>query len=99
MLQDKDRIFQNLYGYGDWGLEGAKKRGAWDNTKSKAFGGNFDYCLVGVLQNIDYRISEDATLGSGETAINLFEQDMLALRATMHIGFLVVKDEAFANLK
>ena len=33
MLQDKDRIFQNLYGYGDWGLEGAKKRGAWDNTK------------------------------------------------------------------
>jgi NADH-quinone oxidoreductase subunit F len=33
MLQDKDRIFQNLYGYGDWSLEGAKKRGAWDNTK------------------------------------------------------------------
>ncbi len=33
MLEDKDRIFQNLYGYGDWGLEGAKKRGAWDNTK------------------------------------------------------------------
>ena len=75
------------------------RNGAWDDTKSKAFGGNFDYCLVGVLQNIDYRISEDATLGSGETAINLFEQDMLALRATMHIGFLVVKDEAFANLK
>ncbi len=33
MLEDKDRIFQNLYGFGDWGLEGAKKRGAWDNTK------------------------------------------------------------------
>jgi len=33
MLQDKDRIFQNLYGYGDWTLDGAKKRGAWDNTK------------------------------------------------------------------
>ena len=25
MLQDKDRIFQNLYGYGDWGLEGAQE--------------------------------------------------------------------------
>jgi NADH-quinone oxidoreductase subunit F len=33
MLQDKDRIFQNLYGYGDWGLDGARKRGCWDNTK------------------------------------------------------------------
>ncbi|MEP5422311.1 MAG: NADH-quinone oxidoreductase subunit F, partial [Roseibium sp.] len=33
MLQDKDRIFTNIYGLNDWGLEGAKKRGQWDNTK------------------------------------------------------------------
>ena len=29
MLQDKDRIFTNLYGQADWGLEGARKRGVW----------------------------------------------------------------------
>ncbi|MEQ8655367.1 MAG: NADH-quinone oxidoreductase subunit NuoF [Kiloniellales bacterium] len=29
MLQDKDRIFTNLYGQDDWGLEGAKRRGVW----------------------------------------------------------------------
>jgi NADH-quinone oxidoreductase subunit F len=34
MLDDKDRIFKNLYGQGDWGLEGARKRGSWDNTKA-----------------------------------------------------------------
>ncbi|MFZ5931171.1 MAG: NADH-quinone oxidoreductase subunit NuoF [Pseudomonadota bacterium] len=34
MLQDKDRIFTNLYGFDDWGLEGARKRGDWDNTKA-----------------------------------------------------------------
>jgi NADH-quinone oxidoreductase subunit F len=34
MLADKDRIFRNLYGIHDWGLEGARKRGAWDGTKS-----------------------------------------------------------------
>ena len=34
MLADKDRIFTNLYGFGDWGLEGARARGAWDNTKA-----------------------------------------------------------------
>ena len=34
MLQDKDRIFTNLYGFDDWGLEGARRRGDWDNTKA-----------------------------------------------------------------
>jgi len=33
MLADKDRIFRNLYGLHDWGLEGARARGAWDGTK------------------------------------------------------------------
>src|SRR5262249_17888116 len=33
MLADKDRIFRNLYGVHDWGLEGARARGAWDGTK------------------------------------------------------------------
>ncbi|OYW61500.1 MAG: NADH-quinone oxidoreductase subunit F [Azorhizobium sp. 32-67-21] len=33
MLQDKDRIFTNLYGYHDWGLKGALARGNWDGTK------------------------------------------------------------------
>jgi NADH-quinone oxidoreductase subunit F len=33
MLSDKDRIFKNLYGRHDWGLEGARARGAWDGTK------------------------------------------------------------------
>lgn len=31
-LHDKDRIFRNLYGYEDWRLAAAQKRGSWDNT-------------------------------------------------------------------
>jgi NADH-quinone oxidoreductase subunit F len=34
MLDDKDRIFRNLYGQGDFGLEGAKSRGSWDGIKA-----------------------------------------------------------------
>ena len=34
MLADRDRIFTNLYGLHDWGLEGARARGAWDGTKA-----------------------------------------------------------------
>ena len=32
ILEDKDRIFTNLYSLKDWGLEGAKTRGAWNGT-------------------------------------------------------------------
>ena len=33
MLQDKDRIYKNLYGQRSWKLKAARARGAWDNTK------------------------------------------------------------------
>ncbi|MFI0846750.1 NADH-quinone oxidoreductase subunit NuoF [Mesorhizobium sp. IMUNJ 23232] len=34
MLQDKDRIFTNIYGQFDRSLKGAMSRGAWDGTKA-----------------------------------------------------------------
>ena len=34
MLQDKDRIFTNLYGVHDRCLNGARARGDWDGTKA-----------------------------------------------------------------
>jgi NADH-quinone oxidoreductase subunit F len=34
MLRDEDRIFTNLYGQDDWALDGARKRGSWDDTAS-----------------------------------------------------------------
>lgn len=34
MLQDRDRIFTNLYGQSDWQLKGAMARGVWDGTKA-----------------------------------------------------------------
>jgi NADH-quinone oxidoreductase subunit F len=33
LLEDKDRIFQNIYGFHDSGLKGARSRGSWDGTK------------------------------------------------------------------
>ena len=33
MLEDKDRIFTNLYGQQDWRLAGARARGTWSGTK------------------------------------------------------------------
>lgn len=33
LLEDKDRIFRNIYGYHDRSLKGAQSRGVWDGTK------------------------------------------------------------------
>ncbi len=33
LLQDKDRIFTNLYGGHDWRLEAARQRGCWNGTR------------------------------------------------------------------
>jgi NADH-quinone oxidoreductase subunit F len=33
MLEDRNRIFRNLYGFHDAGLKAAMRRGAWDGTK------------------------------------------------------------------
>lgn len=39
-LQDKDRIFTNVYGFQDVGLKAAQKRGDWDKTKDIIKRGN-----------------------------------------------------------
>ncbi|HEX7872132.1 MAG TPA: NADH-quinone oxidoreductase subunit NuoF [Sphingobium sp.] len=33
-LADKDRIFTNVHGFQDWGIDAAMKRGDWDNTRA-----------------------------------------------------------------
>lgn len=77
----------------------------FDKEKSLALMGDWDYARYGILQGIEYAISEDATLttltasdASGQP-VSLFERDMFALRATMHIGYMNLKPEAFSNLK
>lgn len=74
---------------------------AWDYTKAELLTGDWKYARYGILQNIEYAISEDATLTTITAdggPVNLFERDMFALRATMHIGFMTLKDDAFAAL-
>ncbi|MGP7815554.1 phage major capsid protein [Niallia sp. 01092] len=75
---------------------------SFDKTKAELLAGNFDYSLVGIRQGIEYEILKEATLhtitmGDGKP-LALAEQDMVAIKATMRLGFLPIKDEAFAAL-
>lgn len=75
---------------------------SWDYDKAQLLTGDWDYARYGILQGIEYSVSEDATLTTITDAegnpINLFERDMFALRATMHVAFMTLKEDAFAAL-
>ncbi|WP_399457247.1 phage major capsid protein [Virgibacillus dokdonensis] len=71
--------------------------------KGELFAGNFNYVRYGIPYNLNYSISEDAQLSSivdekGDP-INLFERELIAIRASMDIGFMVLKDDAFAKIQ
>ncbi|MFA3940866.1 phage major capsid protein [Bacillus subtilis] len=75
---------------------------SWDKTKADLITGAWDYARYGILRDIEYTISQDATLTTtvdeaGEP-LNLFERDMFALRATMEVGFTTLAEDAFAAL-
>lgn len=71
-------------------------------SKGSLIAGNFDYLYYGIPAGLKYSVSDQGQLSTltneDGTPINLFEQDMKALRVTMHVAALVVKDEAFAGL-
>jgi HK97 family phage major capsid protein len=77
-------------------------KGAWDAAKAELVTGDWNYARYGILQGIEYAISEEAQISSilGEDGkpVNLFERDLVALRATMHIGFHIAKVGNFAAL-
>lgn len=79
------------------------RNGAWDNTKADLIAGEFKYSLVGIRAGIKYEILTEATLqgtlGNDGKPLSLAEQDMIAIKATMRLGYLVVKDDAFAAYK
>lgn len=71
--------------------------------KGNLFGGDFNYMYYGIPYNISFKISEEAQLSTltneDGSPVNLFEQELVALRCTMDVGFMIVKDEAFAKIK
>lgn len=75
---------------------------AWDKTKALCIGGNWRYAIVGIREEINYEVLREATLQNvmmeDEKPLSLAENDMIAIKATMRLGFLVIKPDAFAVL-
>ncbi|MBR3576636.1 MAG: phage major capsid protein [Clostridia bacterium] len=79
------------------------RNGSWDKNKADIIGGDWKYSIVGMCSGIEFEVLTEATLQGTLDAdgkpLSLAEQDMIAIKATMRIGYLVIKEDAFAAYK
>ena len=81
--------------YASW-LDGLDKvyvdNASWDNTKAKYIIGDFKKCVYAIRQDIEFEIFTQGVVSdpsTGAVIYNLMQQDMIAARCTMRLGWEV----------
>lgn len=70
---------------------------AGDSVDVVGFAGDWSKAMYGTVEGVTINYSSDATLVNGNTTINLFQQNMFAVRAEIEVGF-VAQTEYFNKL-
>ena len=96
-------IVESMYDRGANTIDGLPVADLKGLEKGNLYAGDFDYMYYGIPFGMSYKIDESAQLSTlknaDDTPVNLFEQELAALRVTMDVAFMIVKDEAFAKLE
>lgn len=75
---------------------------SWDSTKALVLAGEWKYSVVGIREELEYEVLREATLHNSTMSdgkpLSLAENDLIALKVTMRLGFTVVQPKAFAML-
>lgn len=61
--------------------------GGWDKTEAIAMVGDASKVVIGIREDVQVKLLDQATIGTGANAINLAERDMVALRFKFRVGF------------
>ena len=62
------------------------------------FAGDWTKAMYGIVNGINIKISEDATLTTSGGTLNLFEKNMFAVRCEMEVGFVCADTDQFVKL-
>ena len=97
-----DNKLETLYDRNTRAIDGLPTASLKTLDKGTVYAGDWKNMVYGTPYNITYLISEDGTLSTIKNAdgsdVNLFEQELIALRATMDFAFMTAKEDAFAKL-
>ena len=65
------------------------KNSSWDKTQALLVGGDFSQAVYAIRQDMTYKILDQAVISDGDGRIiyNLAQQDMVALRCVMRLGW------------
>lgn len=93
-LRDDGRV-NSLYGERLEFLQ----NGAWVPGDAEIIVGDFSQGVIAIRQDITYKVLTEATItdGAGNIVYALAEQDMVALRAVMRVGFQVLNPKTQEN--
>lgn len=61
--------------------------GGWDRSAAIALVGDSSKVVIGVREDVQVKLLDQATIGTGANAINLAERDMVALRFKFRLAF------------
>lgn len=67
--------------------KGVYKAAASSKPATVGIAGDWTQALYGTVAGVEISISDTATLTSGDTTINLWQQNMVAVRAEIEVGF------------
>ena len=86
---------QGLYGF----PLNEVRSGGWNATEAQLIGGDWSYSIVGMRQDISFRIFTEGVIsdGSGNVILNLMQQDSVALRAVMRMGWATARPRTRVN--
>ena len=100
--ENKQPIFRTAYSNGAAGsmvyeLNGAPiefpANGAWDADQALLLAGDFRYARYAIRQDITYKLLTESIISdaTGKVILNLAQQDCVALRAVMRLGWALPK--------
>ena len=67
------------------------ENGAWNSSTALLVGGDFSKAIVGVRQDITFKVFTEGVItdGDGVVLLNLMQQDSVAMRFVMRVGYVL----------
>lgn len=66
------------------------RNGVWDDSTALALCADASKLVIALRSDMAYKLLDQATLGTGESAVNLAERDMVGLRVRARLGWQTV---------